>query len=417
MSKPFTPLQGGAQLCGAHTHEPVSRALTRTVAGWTVAGADEPRIKDVELAERLGFERPRKIRDLIRQHQSAGNLNDFDVCPTAGRTSPLGGRPGVEFWLTEDAALWIIVKSETPKARAITREVIQVFIAARKGLLEAPRAELPANRERAALAVVLRDLPLLDDGRGVTIGELVERLYSVPQPRFAELRDALETLDGRPGKPSPKAVGDAFRRLCGCVVDGQRIERRRDAQGRPLVNRQGAVRWVVADDQPGGDRAIVQAWLEDKLRIACTGKPLDCRCIRCAGVTTKAVLAGAFGINHAAMWFSVRIAEVLVELGWAKGSQRRQDGDRVRPYFPPAPAALPPARPVRALPAPPGKPPSYPNAVEALNWLRGRGRLTTEIEAALWGFALACPVDLDAEVWALNFAALARELAVPMAAE
>lgn len=41
------------------------------LVAFTGKGDEEPRIKDLDLAERLGFERPRKVRDLIKQHRVA----------------------------------------------------------------------------------------------------------------------------------------------------------------------------------------------------------------------------------------------------------------------------------------------------------------------------------------------------------
>jgi hypothetical protein len=46
-----------------------------------------------------------------------------------------GGRPAKEFWLTEGEALFIATRSEAKGAIAITREMIRVFMLARRGLL------------------------------------------------------------------------------------------------------------------------------------------------------------------------------------------------------------------------------------------------------------------------------------------
>jgi hypothetical protein len=43
----------------------------------------EPRVRDFDLAEKLGFERPRKIRDLIKRNEA--KLLTFGGCPTVGR--------------------------------------------------------------------------------------------------------------------------------------------------------------------------------------------------------------------------------------------------------------------------------------------------------------------------------------------
>jgi hypothetical protein len=117
------------------------------VDGWTLAtgGFDDgaPRVRDLELAEHLGYERPAKIRDLIRRLVSDGKLSCSEVFTMAGKTSGLGGRPGTEFWLTEAQALKVVAKSETDKADAILDEVIAVFIAVRGGQMAPPIQQAP----------------------------------------------------------------------------------------------------------------------------------------------------------------------------------------------------------------------------------------------------------------------------------
>ncbi len=91
------------------------------------------KVRDVDLAHRLVYRRPEKIRDLIRRLISDGKLNDVEVFTTAGKTS--GGRPAREYWLTEAQALKVVAKSETAKADALLDEVIRVFMLAVDGLL------------------------------------------------------------------------------------------------------------------------------------------------------------------------------------------------------------------------------------------------------------------------------------------
>ncbi len=91
------------------------------------------KVRDVDLAQRLVYKRPEKIRDLIRRLISEGKLNDVEVFTPAGKTS--GGRPAREYWLTEAQALKVVAKSETAKADALLDEVIRVFMLAVDGLL------------------------------------------------------------------------------------------------------------------------------------------------------------------------------------------------------------------------------------------------------------------------------------------
>jgi len=139
------------------------------VEGWQldVRDADEPRIRDVDLAERLGYERPRKLRDIIRRYEKSGDLSGVHVRPTVGRTSmPHGGERQVtvdEYWLTEADALFIVAKSETAEAKALTREMIRVFrLAMRRQLPGQQLGPDPATERRlAALEKTMGDIAAL----------------------------------------------------------------------------------------------------------------------------------------------------------------------------------------------------------------------------------------------------------------
>lgn len=92
----------------------------------------EARVRDLDLAVRLGFERPRKIKELIERHMAA--LLRMGVCPTVGRTSGAqGGRPTEDYYLNRKQAIFITAKSETPEATDITIEIIEKFDAYEKG--------------------------------------------------------------------------------------------------------------------------------------------------------------------------------------------------------------------------------------------------------------------------------------------
>lgn len=107
------------------------------VEGWSllVGESGEPMVRDLDLAERLGYPRPRKIRDLIRRLIGEGFLNDSEVCTTVGQTSKVGGRPGTEYQLTETGALLVTMRSETAIANTVCRQLVEVFQAYRSGKL------------------------------------------------------------------------------------------------------------------------------------------------------------------------------------------------------------------------------------------------------------------------------------------
>lgn len=85
----------------------------------------EPRVHDLRLAERLGFERPVKIRELIKRHES--KLLNFGILPTVGKIHEAAGRPTAEYYLNQKQSIFICMKSETEKAFDVQVEIVHVF--------------------------------------------------------------------------------------------------------------------------------------------------------------------------------------------------------------------------------------------------------------------------------------------------
>lgn len=118
---------------GPEARRPV-RVGSWELAAWVGRGEeDQPRIRDLDLAERLGYERTGDIRKLIRRLEKD---NGFGVLATVAQTSSSkGGRPGAEYWLTESQALEVAAASETANGKMILREMIEIFRMAVRGLL------------------------------------------------------------------------------------------------------------------------------------------------------------------------------------------------------------------------------------------------------------------------------------------
>lgn len=91
----------------------------------------EPRVLDLELAERLGFERPRNIRQLIERNLE--ELERYGRCCTVQRRPEEGGHEVTEYWPNEQQALLVCIMSKTPRAADVRQEIIQVFTAYRHG--------------------------------------------------------------------------------------------------------------------------------------------------------------------------------------------------------------------------------------------------------------------------------------------
>lgn len=94
--------------------------------------AGEPRIRDLDLAERLGFERPRAIRQIIDRNSL--ELTGFGGLPRrVANPGPQGGRPSQDTYLNEAQALLICMFARTPLAAEVRKSVIEVFVAWRAG--------------------------------------------------------------------------------------------------------------------------------------------------------------------------------------------------------------------------------------------------------------------------------------------
>lgn len=92
---------------------------------------EQPRARDLDIAERLGMARPRKIRDLIERNKA--ELESFgSLAPRWGKSR---GQEFTEFHLNEEQALLIATLSDAPKAAEVRSMLIRTFVAYRRGQL------------------------------------------------------------------------------------------------------------------------------------------------------------------------------------------------------------------------------------------------------------------------------------------
>jgi len=105
----------------------------------------EPRLMDLVLAERLGFERPRDIRKIIERNME--ELTTYGTCATVSRV--IRGNDAKEYYLNEGQALLICALSKTKQAAKVRKALIDVFMQHRRGEM---KKELPTPTRQAALA-------------------------------------------------------------------------------------------------------------------------------------------------------------------------------------------------------------------------------------------------------------------------
>lgn len=110
----------------------------------------EPRILDLQLAERLGFDRPRKIRDLISRNIE--KLKQINICPTVGQIHDGPGRPTKAYYLDQKQSIFLCMKADTANAFEVQLEIIDVFAAYLRG--ESGLSARPARSEEEVLVTI-----------------------------------------------------------------------------------------------------------------------------------------------------------------------------------------------------------------------------------------------------------------------
>jgi hypothetical protein len=99
----------------------------------------EPRLPDLVLARRLGFEKPHNIRKLIERNmaelESYGPLpaEPTNILRDGEKSRRHRGRPGTAYLLSEAQCLVACALSRTPAAAQVRREIVHVFMAWRAG--------------------------------------------------------------------------------------------------------------------------------------------------------------------------------------------------------------------------------------------------------------------------------------------
>lgn len=106
------------------------------LVAWVTTGAENALVRDEELGRWLGYERPRKVRELIERIWPENQRPILR--PAVGRRNVRGG--GVqeyavnEYWLTQAQALRVAMRAEATNADAVQEFVAKVFLAVARGI-------------------------------------------------------------------------------------------------------------------------------------------------------------------------------------------------------------------------------------------------------------------------------------------
>lgn len=110
--------------------------------------ADEPRLRDVDIARRAGLAKPSNIRQTIRQALKSGLLNGDDTrtqsvtVTTPRKDGRVATTTAAEYWLTETGAMLLLTQMRTPAAVAFTRTVVETCREAVRQLREPARPDV-----------------------------------------------------------------------------------------------------------------------------------------------------------------------------------------------------------------------------------------------------------------------------------
>lgn len=166
--------------------------------------AGEPRVRDVRLGEVLGFDRDRKVRDLISRHR--GEILDYGPLPQVGAMVHIGSgakREVAEYHLNESQALLVCLFARTEKAAAVRKQLIEIFLAYRRGELTASSDAGPVDRTIEVLNRLEARLAALESA-----GRRLNKLVSEPLETAMALGHAADVWFGQKRAARPKFWGD-----------------------------------------------------------------------------------------------------------------------------------------------------------------------------------------------------------------
>lgn len=201
------------------------------VDGWDLVkedGSSEPRIRDLDLAARLEYSRTRDIRKLIERLQNDGHLPNIAWRDTVARQELKSGgvheTPVREYLLTEEEALLVTTQSKTEKAMSVTKEIIAVFVALRRGLLAAPN-------QSAELALMVSSIQAL----AANVAQSMSK--------FDELREKVENQNHTIGDRGARAVSCALATYS-LAIAGPDKKKRRSVHGLAEVTLRAALQFT-----------------------------------------------------------------------------------------------------------------------------------------------------------------------------
>lgn len=130
--------------CLTYKNKKVSIMSLLSISDLNTTINHEPRVHDLKLAEALGMEQPRNIRQTIESNKV--ELEGYGGICTQLVQNGKRGRPSTEYWLNEGQAMLLCMFGRTERAGQVRKAIIDVFIAYRRETLTIKReVSIPQN--------------------------------------------------------------------------------------------------------------------------------------------------------------------------------------------------------------------------------------------------------------------------------
>ena len=174
-------------------------------------GEADHKIRDVDLSRFIGLGSIGTLRRRLREYENKGDLNRLDWRSCEERQST--GNGGVRVFqvksafLTMDQALFIVAKSDSPSANALTRHIISVFLKVQRqgGMATAPTTA-PSLEQMMTTMSQIASRAATEAARETVVAMLAEfRKEQPPTASDKDIKDA-ETLRRQRSNAAAKGV-------------------------------------------------------------------------------------------------------------------------------------------------------------------------------------------------------------------
>ena len=157
---------------------------------------DEPRVRDIDLAIRLGMKSPYDIRRMVRNHHK--KLSEINELVETSAINSTNGTRFTEFYLDRKQATFLAIRSNTPESDNVAMQLVEIYDRWRKGTLPM-HPQATANVATDAMVAILTQIR---DGVQDT-NRSIGALRDDHDARMTALEDRIHGLERRAALPPP----------------------------------------------------------------------------------------------------------------------------------------------------------------------------------------------------------------------